>query len=156
VIPETVLWIDPGKDTGLAILRAYGRYFEVGEYGFERAGSIIYSLCATHQRNLAIGWERFVIGPSTHKKSPDAHHAIEMIGIARYFATVWRCQILPSAAPGDRDPATMEKLKLIGWWVPGCDDAQSAAQHMLAYLVRTRQVPPRESAILAAARAQAG
>ena len=51
--------------------------------------------------------------------------------------------------PEQRKVATMDKLRMLGWWLPGKDDAQSAGQHMLAWLLRSGNLPPRERAILA-------
>ena len=52
--------------------------------------------------------------------------AMEVIGVARYFAAACYCQVLPPTAPGDRNVTTPEMLKALGWWVPGKDGAQSA------------------------------
>jgi cytosine/adenosine deaminase-related metal-dependent hydrolase len=100
---------------------------------------------------LSIGWEKFTIFPGT--PAVDAHHAIEMIGVARWHAHLYGCQILPPAAPEQRKMATREMLKALGWWKPAHDDAQSAAQHLCAWMLRSGNMPAREAMILANARA---
>lgn len=146
MLPPAVLWIDPGLMTGFARLES-GIYFSADEREFMDAGHLIVGITAYYGASLAIGWERFTIFEDTHKLTPQPE-AAEIIGLARYHATANRCRILPDAAPGERKPATMAMLRKIGWWVPGKDDAQSAAQHMLAWLLRTDEVPPQQRAIL--------
>jgi hypothetical protein len=149
MLPPAVLWLDPGGMTGFALLER-GK-FSTYELPFQQAGDRIYSLCAWWKTALAVGWERFTINEDTHKTSPEPD-AMHVIGVARYFSAAWRCRVLTPAAPGDRNVATPEKLHLLGWWRPGLDDSQSASQHLLAYLMRTRQIPPEQARILAAAR----
>lgn len=135
-----VLWVDPGKMTGLAAWLPGNRVF-IDEYDFMGAAENLSRACADWRGGLLVGWEDFTIGPDTHKKSADAHHAIEMIGIARWYARFYGCQILPMAKPGDRLAASRQMLERIGWWVPGKDDAQSAAQHLLSWMLRAGCVP---------------
>ena len=146
MLPNAVLWVDPGKMTGVAWYWAGPGGFAAGEHDFMAAGDVVENGCQAWGTYLAIGWERFAIRPKT--PPDDAHHAIEMIGVCRRYALRYGCRILQPAAPGDRDVATMRMLKALGWWTPGKDDAQSAAQHMLAWLMRTGQVPPKEQAIM--------
>lgn len=135
-----VLWCDPGKSTGLALWN--GQREQIGEYGFRQAAFNIAWACEHFGPRLRVGWERFTIKPDTHKKSADAHHAIEMIGVCRYLAGLHGAQVLTAAAPGDRNVATPAKLRKLGWWVPGKDDAQSAAQHLAAWMLRSGEIPP--------------
>jgi hypothetical protein len=149
MLPPAVLWIDPGNQTGFALLER-GR-FTTYELPFQETGDRIYALCSIWKTALAVGWERFTIHPDTHKTSPEPD-AMHVIGIARWMSATWHCRVLTPAAPGDRDVATPAKLHAIGWWRPGLDDSQSASQHMLAWLMRTGQVPPDLARKLAAAR----
>ncbi len=148
-LSPAVLWIDPGLTSGLAILER--GEFRADELPFQAACDRIAGLCAHWKTALAIGWEKYAITPDTHKMTRQPE-AMEVIGVARYFAAACHCQVLPPTAPSDRNVATPEMLKALGWWVPGKDDAQSAAQHLLAYLLRTGTLPDREAAILASAR----
>jgi hypothetical protein len=50
--------------------------------------------------------------------------------------------LLDPANPADRLAAKPADLKTLGWWTPGLDDAQSASQHLLAWLKREKCVPP--------------
>lgn len=149
VIPPAVAWIDPGLMTGIAVLER-GR-FTVNEYEFQAAGDRLYGLCAQWRSALWLGWERFTINSQTHKKTRQPE-AMEFIGVARYLATAWRCTILAPAQQHTPNSLDRRRLEAIGWWVPGKDDAQSAACHMLSWLEKSRNLPPREREILAAAR----
>lgn len=148
-LPPCVLWIDPGDMTGLARL-VRGREFHAGEWAFRDAGDRIYGCCAEWKSGLWVGWERYRIDP--RKPQTHAYDAIGMIGVARYFATVFGCVILPPAQPDERNTASPAALKAIGWWIPGRDDAQSAAQHLAAWLQRTGNTPPELSVRMAEAR----
>jgi hypothetical protein len=145
MLPPCVLWIDPGLVSGLAWL-INGHQFHAGEYGFMETGTLIEQTCAQYEGTAWIGWERFTIFP--HTPSIDAHHAIEMIGVTRRLATRYRCRILTPANQHTPKPPEQRRLKAIGWWRPGEKDAQSAAGHMLAWLQKTNQVPPRERELL--------
>jgi hypothetical protein len=148
-LPPAVLWIDPGGMTGLAMYQKGGLpAFWANEYGFMDASGLIMAACTEYRDRLWVGWEAFHINAKTHTKSADAHSAIEMIGVARFAAVANRCRVLSPANPGDRNVATQVMLNALGWWRPGKDDAQSAAQHMLAYMLRTSAVPADESRVL--------
>jgi hypothetical protein len=151
MLAPCTVWIDPGLMTGIAVLRGNDGAFMCDEFEFQEAGYEISNLCSGYQGSLAIGWESFTILPDTHKKTRQPE-AAEMTGVCRWLAGNYGCQLLSGrhgAQPGDRNLATMAMLKKLDWWVPGKDDAQSAAQHMLAYLMRSGNLPPSERAKLA-------
>jgi hypothetical protein len=141
------MWIDPGGMTGIATLEG-GRTFHADEYPFQMACEYIEAWCMDYRGALHIGYEKFTILPGTHKLSPQPE-AYELPGVVRYVATRNGSRLLSPAAPGDRSAATPEMLKAIGWWVPGKDDAQSASQHLLAFLLREHCVPPHLATLLA-------
>jgi hypothetical protein len=125
--------------TGLALYDRDRHLFSALEAPFIQAGNHIESVCRTWNGNAWVGWEHYNIRP----KSPptDAHYAIEMIGVCRRVATLHRSVILPRAEQEQRKVATREMLEHLGWWVPGKDDAQSAAQHLLAWMMRSGNLP---------------
>lgn len=151
-LSQPVLWVDPGGMTGLATYHPQGGFW-CDELDFTTTGRVVNEITHNFAGRLLVGWERFTIGPGTHKnRAGDAHSAIEAIGVVRFMATIHECPLLTPAAPGDRDKATMAMLKALGWWKPGKDDAQSAAQHLLAWMLRSGCVPDREASLLAALR----
>jgi hypothetical protein len=146
MILPAVCWTDPGDMTGIALLHDHGRQFWCDELPFFEACETIEQLARTWGRAIAIGWERYT--PRPDKPQTNAHDAMGFIGVARWQARKHRCVMLD---PGQaRSPSKAERLDLqaIGWWRPGKNDAQSAAAHMLRYLRGSRQLPPRERAIL--------
>lgn len=147
MLPPAVLWIDPGKVTGLAVYTRHPAQAAVDEAAFIPAGDRIELLCSAWGSNLWIGWEKFTITPTT--PAADAHHAIEMIGVARRAALRGQCHILTAADPNQRKVATQEMLKALGWWRPGEKDAQSAAAHLLAWMLRSNCLPAREAGLIA-------
>lgn len=148
MLPPAVLWIDPGGMTGLARLER--GTFTVDERAFQAAGDFIVGMTHHYGPMLSLGWERFTIFADTHKYTQQPE-ALEIIGLARYHATANRCRILPEQEQMTPKPGDRRKLEAIGWWLPGKNDAQSAANHMLVWLLRQGELPPRERAMLAAA-----
>lgn len=144
-----VLWVDPGGMTGLARIER-GR-FHADEFPFGEACDRINAMCAYWRHSMAIGWERFTITTETHKKTRQPE-AMEIIGVCKYLAASYRCQVLRPAQQHTPDRRDRELLQALGWWVPGKDDAQSAAAHMLHWMMRAGTVPSAAAAKLAAAR----
>lgn len=141
MLPPAVMWVDPGGMTGLAALTK-GQDFWTDEYPPQRAAEIIANYCYTWNHGAVIGWERFHIGPETHKLTQEpVHQAIEMIGVTRYLATAHHVRILTPAAPDDRKMASRRMLGALDIWPAGKDDAQSATQHLVAWLLRTGSLP---------------
>lgn len=150
-LPPAVLWCDPGGMTGIAVIRGVrddGMLdFVCGEFAFMEACFHVRSWCENWKDKAAIGWERYAPIPGRPQK--DAHTALEPIGVMRYLATLHGCRILPEAQQHTPDKADRERLKALGWWVNSRNDAQSAAAHMLNWLLREHLLPAREARILA-------
>lgn len=151
MLPAAVLWVDPGGMTGLA--RYYSVYYKdrfwAAEYPFHGACDMIEDACSVWRTRLVIGWEQFVITPKTHKLTPQPD-ALHVIGVCRYLAGKYGCRVLPEGQRHTPTPRDRRRLQALGWWVPGKDDAQSAACHMLLWLEQSGELPPREREILAA------
>lgn len=149
MIPPFVMWCDPGLMTGLSWLWAGGICHYAAEWDFDGAADQIERSCEQLGPQLSVGWEAYHIRvnlPQTH-----AHTAIEMTGVIKRYARKHGCVLLEPADPAERKKATRAMLVQLGWWVPGKDDAQSAAQHMLAWLMRTGNLPPHVSAVVSEA-----
>ena len=142
-------WIDPGGRSGIATL--IGGQFAAAEYPFFPACEVIEAMCAEHGPRLSIGWEAYYIRRNVPQT--DAHDAIGLAKVAEYLAGKYRCRALPPAAPHTPVPAEQARLRALNWWPSGQKDSQSAAAHLLNYLLQTGNLPPAEAAVLAAARA---
>lgn len=156
MLPPAVLWVDPGLMTGLALYRTEPAFsstpvlpadFQCGEQDFFSACTKIDYLTREYGNRMAVGWERFTVNASTHKKTPQPD-AMHVIGVCRYLAVKHGCRVLPEAQQASPSPLEQEQLKALGWWVASKDDAQSAAAHLLRYMQRTGELPPREREIL--------
>jgi hypothetical protein len=153
MLPPAVLWADPGKMTGIARLSIAGHQpgykFSAEELPFQDACQVIDLWCQGWGPSLAIGYERFDINSETHKKSrAGIHDAIHVIGVIRYLAAKYGCRLLEPAQQHTPDAADRGRLQALGWWVPGKDDAQSAACHLLRWLVRENELSPAQRAVL--------
>ena len=149
--PAHLLWIDPGGMTGFAWLfdGVYGTF----EHPFGESCRVLEAACQAWGPLLHIGYERFTILPSTHKLHPEPE-AYEFPGVIKAMAHKYRCVLLPPAAPSDRLMTSPAELKALGWWLPGKNDAQSAAMHLLSWMKRENCVPPELEAKLARARSE--
>lgn len=143
MLPPAVMWVDPGGMTGIALYTRFESKLEVDEYPFQRAGEVIWNYLRHFRGNIAVGWERFTILPDTHKLTPQPE-AIEVIGVTRFLAMSFSARMLTPANQHTPDKLDQARLKALGWWRPGKDDAQSAAAHMLNWMLREGELPPHE------------
>jgi hypothetical protein len=144
--PQHVMWIDPGGMTGIALWDRNS--FRADEHLPFPACQLIETYCQRLGSALYVGWEKFTIGPNTHKltRQPEAY---EIPGLVKYLAQKHNCKMLKPAMPDARLTATPKMLQSIGWWPYGKDDAQSAAQHMLSWMKRENCVPGQLLTLLA-------
>jgi hypothetical protein len=122
--------------------------FEAKELPFGLACSEVDQVCAAWTNRLAIGWEAFTINSETHKKTREGiNDAMHVIGVCRYLTDKHGCRFLGEAHQHTPGPDDRDRLRRLGWWVPGKDDAQSAACHMLRWLKRSGELTPEQRVI---------
>jgi hypothetical protein len=141
--------------TGVAIWHPNTERPFIDEGNFVTTAELVERACTAYHK-ISIGWEQFTINAQTHKKTADASEAIQVIGAIRSAAVRHNRTILTPAQQHTPSPLDRQRLEAIGWWVPAKNDAQSAAAHLLNWMLRTNQVPPREAAILADLRSRSG
>lgn len=127
-----IMTVDPGKMTGWAMYTTEVDSFSSGQAPwFEH----LQWFEDVYRAFDVVVCESFVITAATIKKSRQ-NWSLEAIGTMKYLlAKQGRELVLQS--PGEaKGFATPEKLKKVGWWLPGKDHAQDAARHMLTYVVR--------------------
>jgi hypothetical protein len=154
------MWADPGQMTGFALYKTAvhegGAWmpfdvpsFEAFELPFDRACQFAEHFCWKYADGLAIGWERFDINDTTHKKTQAGiKDAMHMIGVLRHLTAKYGCRFLGEANQHTPDKDEQASLKKLGWWMPGQDDAQSAACHMLRWLIRQNELTPAQRTLL--------
>lgn len=156
MLPPCVLWMDPGRITGLAWLwqEDGGSRFWTGEWAFQEAGERIERTCAKYGPLLWIGWETYK--PDPRLPQTNARDATEPIGMARYLAGKHGCRVLQEADRHTPDADDRAMLIAAGWWLPGCKDSQSSAAHMMRWLRRSEQLPPEVAEKMSQAAATVG
>lgn len=124
------MWLDPGKVTGYSRLLFGGRepWFNAWEVGPQEMGNLIADQTARHGREMILGWEAYLGSGGTPR------HALEVIGVARYFATKHNCVIVERPA-SSRLICRDEHLRELGWHRPGKEHANQATRHLVAWLL---------------------
>src|ERR1700722_3515069 len=147
------LWFDPGLLTGVcAVDSGTGDLLYLDEHDLLRTGQMLeWGVQTFHGpkplidgmtllTGVQVGWESYRImkGPQTQ-----APWSLEVIGALKYQALKHGYKILEPAAPAERLVCTPKMLKDIGWYpkVKGKKDALSAAQHTVAWWLRTDTLP---------------
>ena len=142
----TIIALDPGLTTGVAIQRAPGLLpdacqilgrFEV--YAF--VTQILQEEAAVSRPNPIIVIERFTINGNTASKSQQLD-PLYVIGVVEYLALRNNCPFHLQSPSQAKSFATDAKLKAAGWWVPGQDHARDALRHLMVFLCTHRQVWP--------------
>lgn len=81
--------------------------------------------------------ERFTITAATGKKDTKGSlQAIELIGVTRYLAGIWKVPLELQSPEDAKSFVTDDKLKKIGWYVSGPDHARDASRHLILAAVR--------------------
>lgn len=137
---HTVVWVDPGLKTGIAVYKRDTQKVTVIETTLETTWMTMRDLVPPGP-GVAIGWEHFYITAKTAKLT-QAPWSLEIIGICRGWAFQKEWDILPAAAPSDRHLGAVKFVDALGWCPRGMrDDGMSACQHLLAWLLRTQLAP---------------
>lgn len=132
--PLIIVYLDPGLTTGIALLD--GDRFQSDQLGFIPTGSAIAELAAKHGHQLMIGMEDYrVIG-----NGGDPTYSLKVIGMVTWLAHKHAAVMLPLRASADRKLGDDDKLKRLGWWNPGHDHANDAANHLLSHVIRERWI----------------
>ena len=138
-----LLAIDPGHTTGIAYKDfSYDQkpttYMPVG-----------FSACTRMISDLMLGFpdlvivERFTINLATTKKSRGgSNEAIELIGVTRYFCEFYGSEMAQQSPADAKNFCSDEKLKRLGWYVPGPDHARDALRHLVLAAVKCKILDP--------------
>lgn len=141
------LWLDPGECTGWAawvtddlpdVTRFTGR-FHAGQGPWRDVLGALVPLLARQPGRVTLGWEDFVVTPGPARDTSP----LRVIG-----ALELACHQLRDAGLAVRRPASPAQrglgaayLVALGWQRAGLRDANQAASHLLASLLRTGQLP---------------
>lgn len=132
-MPRWLLGIDPGRKTGVAVLDLLLETCTGTEEPFENLGFKLEELISTLRP--AVICENFVININTVKNT-QATWSIEGIGIARYLATKYDCPFEVQAQSSAKRFVTNDRLRALGWYVPGKGHLADGQRQALLYAVR--------------------
>ena len=129
-----ILAVDPGKMTGLALtsemslVRWELPYLEA----LDAAGALIMA-----QAINVVVCENYIVGQGTIRKAQGENWSLKSIG-----ALEWMCHYATGIEfilqkPADAKTfSTDEKLRELGWWLPGHPHANDSLRHLLLFLAR--------------------
>jgi hypothetical protein len=138
ILNGPVIWVDPGAPSGYAVVDPRDWHFQSGELHMLALGEVLRRRCHSSPVS-ALGWEAFTIRPGTSRITTDTS-APETIGMLRWLAYYYNIPVLPAQNP-DAMVLGQLHLKAVGWYNPGLGDANSAAGHLLAYLLKNHLLP---------------
>lgn len=131
---ERALWLKPGKVTGWASLSS-DMSFSSGELDFFNLGHELESYARFHNNQLAVGYEQFVVTPSTVTSDP--LYSLEVIGLIKWITYTYNSALLPPAGPDECKLGLKDgKLQELGWHKYGKGLANDAAAHLLTWCSR--------------------
>lgn len=134
-VSKTLIGIDPGKMTGVAILRPNSDTPEVYEMDTEVFFAWV------HNTLLQVGWtydivcEAFVISQRT-VKSTSQTWSLELIGLLKWVSWHKGHDFELQQASAAKKFATDARLKEFGWYTPGKGHANDACRHLLLHALK--------------------
>jgi hypothetical protein len=140
-VPYVVAWVDPGLLSGLAAWYPENRFYTATILDFNGTGAALELL--PDGPLVWCGYERFTVTMQTIKLTQYDPNAMNVIGMVMWIARRKGWRLLPPQFPAERKVARSDMLKKVGMH-PGPqrdDDALSASQHLLAFLLNSRLLP---------------
>lgn len=137
--PSFVVWLDPGRTTGLAWYDITADRFGSGEYDSGELADVLDALTTAHTGRIAIGWELYL---QTPRSKGTASFSLGEIAKVRALCEERGVPVLkgqPSSARSLR--STVVFLRRLGWYRPGLGHANDAACHLFRQLIRMRPIP---------------
>lgn len=132
-----VIAVDPGGTTGIAVWRGTDDIESVDLPTWDAVGFVHRQL--EESPDLVV-CESFRINAHTAKKSQDGLASIESIGALRYLCALKEVSFELQPPSDAKSFAKDDKLKRIGWYIPGTDHCRDAQRHLLLALSRHRAV----------------
>ena len=135
---ENVLAVDPGKVTGVAMMRDGG----FTSFQLEGWWGTIETLREEARSCDVVVVESFVVRANTHKlDSGSFAHTTDLIGACRFVAADLDMGFVKQTPGEAKSFASDDKLKALGWHNPTKGGhANDAARHLLTYLVKNRDI----------------
>lgn len=136
-----IVAVDPGKMTGFAMFGFPADQINTGQGSWMQIARWIdaFTKAASDQaRDVRLVSESFVITQATLKKSRE-NWSLEFIGLLRYWSESRLSRELTLQSPSQaKSFCDDDRLKKIGWFLPGNVHANDAARHLLLYMVENK------------------
>lgn len=137
--PTFIVWLDPGKMTGLAWYDIDADRFGSGQYDAHELVDVLDSLTSAHYPRIAIGWELY---NQTPRSKGDAKYSLGEIAKVQALCEEERIPVLKGQPSSARSPrSTVVFLRRLGWYAAGKEHANDAACHLFRWLIKQRPVP---------------
>lgn len=131
-LPRFILGLDPGKKSGVALLDLLLETCTGEEVVFERYGPYIEDIIERLQPLVVA--ETFIMNSATVKNT-QAPWSLEAIGVARFLAAKYDVPFMTQPQSSAKRFSTNERLKALGWYVPGRGHLADAQRQALLYAV---------------------
>lgn len=137
--PTFIVWLDPGKVTGLAWYDITADRFGSAQYESDELMAVCDSLTATHTGRLAVGWELYI---QTPRSKGTAKYSLGEIAKVKSLCEERHVPILKGQPSSARNlQSTVVFLRRLGWYRPGLGHANDAASHLFRHLIRMHPIP---------------
>lgn len=139
--PSFVVWIDPGKTTGVAWWDMDADLFGSAQYDEHQLIPALDALIDAHPERIAIGWELYI---QTARSKGDGQYSLGEIAKVKALCEERQVPMLkgqPSSARNKRSSIIF--LRRLGWYAPGKEHANDAACHLFRYLIKQKPIPER-------------
>lgn len=137
-----IIAVDPGKNTGIATFdRVEGTVKATQDLDQQMTCDMVYELMMVSHVELVVCESFTVTGSKVVTFQP---YSLEIIGMLR-----WLCERndVPFVEQTPRDAktfATDDRLRKMGWYLPGKKHANDAQRHLFLYAVRQGWINPVE------------
>ena len=137
--PSFIVWLDPGKTTGLAWYDVLIDRFGSGQYDSDELAAVLDSLTSVHAGRIAVGWELYL---QTPRSKGTAHYSVGEIAKVKAYCAEREIPVLKGQPSSARNlQSTVVFLRRLGWYRPGMGHANDAACHLFRHLIRMRPIP---------------
>lgn len=137
--PTFIVWLDPGKTTGLAWYDIDADRFGSGQYDEHELAQVMDSLTTAHRERIAIGWELYIQTPRSKGVSKYSVGEIAKLKALCRKQQIPELKGQPSSARNLQ--STVIFLRRLGWYRPGLGHANDAAAHLFRWLIKQHPIP---------------
>lgn len=134
---NVIVWLDPGKLTGVASWDEEAGAFFSWQYEIDDLVKRLKAMAVLYEGRMSLGWEKYII-TSGGVRTGDPSYSRNAISQVSVLADDGLFDVLPSMPSSSRALGSPALLNRLGWRKPGKVHANDAAQHLLAYLLKQR------------------